>query len=129
MAELDDFASGVEDDLDVISVEDRLQATAFAQQCAREWDEQDRLSRVEHITTEILEVVESTGAGALSTWTAGDRSFPMGSLANYLVGGAAKIGSILNPDHRALRIACRSGKSLLHSQLAITARRVITEVL
>lgn len=116
----DDF-----DDLDIVRLENRLESSALAQECKRQWDEQERLDRTEHLTTEALEVVTTTTAGALSTWTAG--SFPVGTLANYLVGTSAKAGSIINPGSRPLRVAVRVGKVLLHSQLAITARNVILE--
>ena len=110
-------------EMEVTTLEDRLQATAFAQQCAQEWAEKARLDRAEHITTEVLEVVGTTTAGALSTWKSG--MVPLGAIANYALGGGAKIGSFLNPENRALRVACRAGKVLLHAQMAITTRKIL----
>lgn len=112
-------------EMEVTTLEDRLQATAFAQQCAQEWAEKARLDRAEHLTTEVLEVVATTTAGALSTWKSG--MVPLGALANYALGGGGKVGSFINPENRALRVAVRAGKVLFHSQLAITTRNLILE--
>jgi hypothetical protein len=115
------FDSGDE----ITSLEDRLHAHAFAQQCAQEWAEMARLDRTQHLATEVLEIVASTTAGALSTWKSG--MVPLGALANYALGGGSKVGSFVNPENRALRVACRAGKVLFHAQLAITTRNLILE--
>lgn len=112
-------------DADITTIEDQLHASAFAQKCAQEWAENARVERMEHRATEVLEVVASTTAGALSTWKSG--MVPLGAVANYALGGGAKIGSFVNPEHRALRVACRTAKVLFHSQLAITTRNIILE--
>lgn len=121
LAELRDINS----ELEVTALEDQLQATAFALDCKRQWDAEDHQTRVEHVATEVLEALTSTAAGALSTWEVG--GFSAGSLVNMLVGSAAKVGSVLNPDERALRVAARAGKALLHVQLGITAHKLIRE--
>lgn len=110
-------------DMEMTTIEERRQAEAFAQQCAREWDEERRLDRAERLTVEVLEGVTTTAAGALSTWKSG--MVPLGAATNCLVGAGFKIGCILNPQQRGLRVACRAGKVLLHSQIAITTRNLI----
>lgn len=109
--------------LDIEAIEDRIGAHEFAQRCARELEEDDRLDRNELITTEVLEMVATIGAGALSTWHAG--SFPIGGAINGVLGVAAKAGSLARPKNRALRVACRTGKVLLHSQVALVTRTTI----
>lgn len=121
LARLSDFGR----DLEARTLEDSLQAHAFMQQCAKELDENERIDRYEHRAVEVLEVVATGTAGALSTWKSGP--VPLGVVANWTLGGAAKVGSFINPKNRALRIACRTGKTLLHSQIAIHTRNKILE--
>ncbi|WP_157595654.1 hypothetical protein [Plesiocystis pacifica] len=117
---------------EVVDLENRLQAQNFAHKCLRETEEdarrqveEARLDRIEHIATETLEVFSSIGAGALSCWTVGPKQVPVGGLVNGLLGTGAKIGCLLNPNQRALRSACRVGKSMLQTQLGITTRRIV----
>lgn len=112
------------------TIEEESQATAFGRECAvleeqrrQQEDEQKKQQQVDDVTTEVLEAVTSIGAGGLSTWSAG--GVPVGVVANYVIGTAAKAGSILGPEDRALRVACRAGKVLLHSQISITTRNLI----
>lgn len=122
---LAELRSALEPHEEITNLEDRLHAHAFAQQCAKEWAEKVRLDRTEHVATEVLELVATTTAGALSTWKSG--MVPLGALANYALGGGSKVGSFVNPENRALRVAFRTGKVLFHSQLAITTRNLILE--
>jgi hypothetical protein len=112
---------------DADMLETELQAHAFSQQCLREMEAKDRHDRAEHVTTEVLEVIATSGAGALSTWkTKG--GFPIGATLNYVLGAGAKAVSIWNPEHHpGLRVAGRTGKVLLQSQLSITTRNLILE--
>ncbi|PRQ02045.1 hypothetical protein [Enhygromyxa salina] len=106
------------------TLQTELQAHAFSQQCLREIEEDERLNRTETLTTEVLEVLVTPAAGALSTWKT-QKDFPIGSVANLLLGSGAKAVSVWNPDNRGVRVAGRVGKVLLHSQLSIITRTLI----
>ena len=110
---------------DAQELETELQTHLWSQQCLREMEEEERLDRTEHLTTEVLEVVASPAAGAVSLWkTKG--GFPIGGLANTVVGGIAKAVSALNPkDRRGLRVAGRVGKVFLHSEISIITRNLL----
>lgn len=116
---------GAARDMDVRTIEEQIEAHAFMQECAKKLEEDERINRYEHRAVEILEVVATGTAGALSTWKSG--GVPLGVVTNWTLGGAAKVGSFINPENRALRIACRTGKVLLHSQIAIHTRNKILE--
>lgn len=105
-------------------LQDELGASAFAQRCAREWADLERVDRAEHLTSEILEVVVTPGVGALAAWkTKGN--FPIGAAINIVVGVGGKALSIWNPDNRGLRVLGRVGKTMLHSQLTLTTHKLI----
>ena len=120
---------------DAILVEERLQAHAFAQQCLRNEEHDQRLDRAELVATEVVEVVTTITGGALSTYRS-KSDFPMGGAINSVVGSIAKVGSVLyaakprqeiTPSGRAVRVACRTGKCLLLAQIAITTRDLMAE--
>ncbi len=115
----------MEDLLSEVQVlENDLAATQFAQQCKAEWEEQEQASKTESRVTELIQVGSSVGAGALSLWTTSG-GFPVGAVTNMVVGGLAKAGSVYTPDNRSLRIACRSAKTLFHSQISISTRELL----
>ena len=125
-------------------LEDELSASAFANQCEREWaKERQEIVRMEAeisrqreietkqdfaevVVTEVLEVATSATAGALSTWRT-DGGVAVGAGLNVLVGGLGKIGSCINPTSRPLRVASKASKVLLHSQISIITRKLIGE--
>ena len=120
---------------EVMAIENRIQAHACAQEHARARDERRRLDRAEGLTTEGVEVVASITAGAVSTYKSAS-NFPTGAAINGVVGTLAKIGSAafayrlpeeLSPAGRVVRVVCRAGKTLLHTQMGITTRNVILE--
>jgi hypothetical protein len=109
---------------DAEALETELQAHNFAQQCLREQENEDKKDRTENLTTEVLEVAVAPAAGALSVWqTAG--GFPIGGVANVMLGLGGKALSLSNPKARPLRVLGRTTKVLLHSQLSITTRNLI----
>lgn len=106
------------------ALETEIQAHAFLEKCRREQEADERKDQAEHLTTEVLEVVVSPAAGALSLWqTEGGR--PVGAVANVLLGIGGKALSLANPKARPLRVAGRVTKVLLHSQISITTRNMI----
>jgi hypothetical protein len=121
LAELRDAAR----EMDIRTIENQLEAHALIQDCAQKEAAEQRINRYEHRAVEVLEVVATSTAGALSTWKTG--GIPLGVVTNWTVGGAAKVGSFINPENRALRVACRSLKVLLHSQIAIHTRNAILD--
>jgi hypothetical protein len=109
---------------DAEALETEIQAHAFLEKCRSEQEADERMDRAEHLTTEVLEVVVSPAAGALSLWqTKG--GLPIGGAANIVLGIGGKALSLLNPQARPLRVAGRVTKVLLHSQLSITTRNMI----
>ena len=115
---------------EIQAIEEESQATAFGSECAARaaelaelQKEQKRVQRIDDVTTEILQAVASAGAGSLSTVQLGGVS--VGGGLNWLLGVASKAGCLYGFENRALRVACRTGKTLLHSQLAIEARKFI----
>jgi hypothetical protein len=111
------------DDAETLQTE--FQAHAFSQQCLRELEEDERLDRAESLTTEVLEVLVTPAAGALSTLKT-QKDFPIGSLANIALGTCGKVLSVWNPpDNRGLRVTGRVAKVFLHSQLSIITRSLI----
>jgi hypothetical protein len=111
-------------DYDSEALETEIQAHAFMEKCRREQEADERMDRAERLTTEVLEVVVSPAAGALSLWqTKG--GLPIGSATNIVLGIGGKAVSLANPQTRPLRVAGRVTKVLLHSQLSITTRNMI----
>ena len=119
---------------DLRLLEEEAQASAFGHECAaREQElkqkmeeEEARLDQVDRNDTylvEALQTVVSIGAGGLSTVDVG--GLPVGGTINAIVGIAAKVGALTRPDNRALRVVCQTGKTFLHSQIAIATRKRI----
>ena len=115
---------------EIQTIEEESQATAFGTECAARaaelaklQEEQSKTQRVDDLTTEVLQAVASVGAGGLSTVEIG--GVAVGGGLNWLLGTAAKAGCLVGVDHRALRVVCRTGKTLLHSQIAIKTRKLI----
>lgn len=126
---------------DIQRLEDELSASNFARECERKWEQEKRrleelrlevmhnrqaqakANMYELVATEALEVGTSIAAGSLSTWKSG--GVPVGGSLNVLIGGAGKLGSCLNPDSRALRVASKAGKVLLHTQIGLITRGLI----
>ncbi|EDM79589.1 hypothetical protein PPSIR1_21214 [Plesiocystis pacifica SIR-1] len=131
------------------TIQEESEATAFGLECrAREAERERQLkkkaaidaqqlatkqqhAKVDDTAVEILEGFASLGAGAISTIKFGD--VPVGPTLNYVLGSAAKLASVsvigreLDTNGRMLSVLGRSGKVLLHSQLAILTRNLIVE--
>jgi hypothetical protein len=111
---------------DAEALETEMQAHAFMEKCRSEQEADERMDKTERLTTEVLEVVVSPAAGALSIWqTKG--GLPIGAAANIVLGLVGKALSLVNPKARPLRVAGRVTKVLLHSQLSIITRNMIKE--
>ena len=124
LAELRDATANLER-VDPLPLEDELAATAFALDCKRQWDEQDKARQLERRSVEALQGMSSMAAGALSTWHAG--SFNAGAWANLALGAVAKVGCILEPEQRALRVLSESVKPMVHVQLGIWVHQALTK--
>ena len=109
---------------DLAVMETRLEAAAFGRACLDELNDLKEQEVMEVRTTEALQAVMAIGAGALSTVRVGS-GVPIGAGVNFVAGFAAKVGSCFPPQNRALRVACRSVKPMLHVQLGIIARSVL----
>jgi hypothetical protein len=81
------------------------------------------MRRAEVWSTEGLEMLASAGAGALSNVKIGQ--FPIGGMLNTVLGGVAKGFAIYDPESAPVRVIARAGKTLLHSQVAITTREIL----
>jgi hypothetical protein len=129
------------DRFDAQELRSELDAHNFVDKCRKGWETDSRKDRVENLTTEGLELAMAPTAGALAAWrTKG--GFPIGQLANFVVGAGAKavsIGMVAKlPDfdeandapagpRRFVRSLARAGKVLLHSQMSMTTRDAIED--
>jgi hypothetical protein len=129
------------DRFDAQELRSELDAHNFVQKCRGMWETDTRKDRVENLTTEGLELAMAPTAGALAAWrTKG--GFPIGQLANFVVGAGAKavsIGMVAKlPDfdeandapatpRRFVRSLARAGKVLLHSQMSMSTRDAIED--
>ncbi|MFV8751384.1 hypothetical protein ACNOYE_12640 [Nannocystaceae bacterium ST9] len=82
-----------------------------------------RMHKAELWTSEGLEIPASFGAGALSNVKIGQ--FPIGGVLNTVLGTVAKGFSVYDPESAPVRVIARAGKTLLHSQVAITTREIL----
>src|SRR5690606_3193793 len=119
---------------EIEALEDDAAATRYGmrireEELQRKQDEQRsnhelmKRRKAEVWTTEGLEMLTSVGAGALSNVKIGE--FPIGGLLNTILGGVAKGFSVIDPESMPVRMAARAGKTLLHSQVAITTREIL----
>ena len=104
---------------EIAKLDDEDDALAYAQEerqkeLRREQDQ--RSSRIHHLTQEGLELMLAMGSGGLAAVRGGPA-------VNYVVGGVAKVASaFVDPPQQTLRTICRAGKTLLHGQMAIHTR-------
>lgn len=129
------------DRIDAQELRSEIDAHNFVQKCRGMWETDARKDRVENLTTEGLELAVAPTAGALAAWrTKG--GFPIGQLANFVVGAGAKavsIGMVAKlpnfdeandapaPPRRFVRSLARAGKVLLHSQMSMSTRDAIED--